>query len=77
MLSSVLKSERAVRMNILIVRAFVKLREILATHRELALRLERVETKQERHASVIDILIEEISDLKRLPAPSKRRIGFK
>jgi ORF6N domain-containing protein len=77
MLSSVLKSERAVRMNILIVRAFVKLREILATHRELALRIQRLEGKQERHASVLDILIEEIGALKRLPPSTKRLIGFK
>lgn len=39
MLSSALKSERAVQMNIVIVRAFVKLREILASHKELASRL--------------------------------------
>src|SRR5437016_3090004 len=77
MLSSVLKSERAVQMNILVIRAFVKLREILATHRELALRMEKVEVTQTRHASVIDILIEEIGDLKSLPSPPpRRRIGF-
>jgi hypothetical protein len=77
MLSSVLKSERAVQMNILIIRAFVKLREILATHRELAARIGKLEMTQSRHASVIDILIEEIGDLKRLPSPPRRRIGFR
>lgn len=77
MLSSVLKSDRAVQVSILIVRAFIKLREILATHADLAARLERVESTQEQHASVITILAEEIDNLKDLPPEtSKRRIGF-
>jgi hypothetical protein len=76
MLSSVLKSKRAVQMNILIVRAFVKLREMFSTHKAWAARLEKLETNQRRHASVITILAEEIEDLKRPPAPPNRRIGF-
>jgi hypothetical protein len=43
MLSSVLRSERAVQVNIAIMRAFVKLREMLASHRDLALRLKKME----------------------------------
>jgi hypothetical protein len=42
MLSAVLKSKRAVQMSVLIVRAFVKLREILATHKDLAARIEKI-----------------------------------
>ena len=76
MLSSVLKSKRAVQMNILIVRAFVKLREMFSTHKAWAARLEKLESNQRRHASVITILAEEIEDLKRPPAPPTRRIGF-
>jgi ORF6N domain len=77
MLSSVLNSERAVQMNILIIRAFVKLRDLLATHKDLATRIEKIEATQGRHASVINILAEEIERLKRLPAlPPKRSIGF-
>jgi hypothetical protein len=77
MLSSVLNSERAVQMNILIIRAFVKLRDLLATHKDLAARIEKIEATQGRHASVINLLAEEIERLKRLPAaPPKRRIGF-
>ncbi len=60
MLSSVLTSERAVQMNILIIRAFVKLRDLLATHKDLAARIEKFEATQGRHASVINILAEEI-----------------
>ena len=78
MLSSVLKSGRAVQMSILIIRAFVKMRELLASHKSLAARVEKLETSQKRHASVINILAEEIEDLKRPPAESpKRRIGFR
>lgn len=76
MLSSVLRSERAVHMNILIIRAFVKLRELLATNKDLAHRLEKVEAAQQRHESVISILAEELQKLKRLPEPPTRHIGF-
>jgi phage regulator Rha-like protein len=78
MLSSVLNSERAVQMNILIIRAFVKLREFLATHKDLADRIEKIEATQGRHASVINLLAQEIKQLKRLPAaPPKWRIGLR
>ncbi len=77
MLSSVLKSERAVQMNILIVRAFVRLREMIASHKDLAVRVEKLETKQSRHNSIINVLAEEIRALKIVPEKPKRRIGFK
>jgi len=77
MLSSVLSSDRAVQMSIRIVRAFVKLREVLADQQDLAVRLERVEATQDHHSSIINILADEIEDLKQLPAdPPKRPIGF-
>jgi ORF6N domain len=78
MLSSVLKSGRAVQMSILIIRAFVKMRELFASHKSPAARVEKLETSQKRHASVINILAKEIEDLKRPPPePPKRRIGFR
>ena len=77
MLSSVLRSKRAVQMNILIVRAFIRMRDMLATHKALATRIQKLEAAQQRHASVINILAEEIEEMKRLPEPAKRRIGFK
>lgn len=77
MLSSVLKSPRAVQMNIVIIRAFVKLREILASSKELAHRLEQVEAKLQRHGSAIAVVVDEIKRLKQAPpTPPKRRIGF-
>jgi hypothetical protein len=77
MLSSVLNSNRAVQMNILIVRAFVKMREVLASQRDLAVRVEKLEASHQQHASVITLLAEEIDELKQPEAiPRKRRIGF-
>ncbi len=76
MLSSVLNSERAVQMSIVIVRAFVKLREVLATHKDLARRIEQIEATQKRHGSIITTVVEEIGNLKQGPPVRKRRIGF-
>ena len=77
MLSSVLKSQRAVQMNIVIIRAFVKLREMLGTHKDLAHKMEQVEIRLRQHGSAIAVLVDEIKKLKQPPPiPPKRRIGF-
>ena len=69
---TVLHSQRAVQMSILIVRAFVKMRELLASHKDLAARVEKLEAAQKKHGSIIGILAEEIEEMKRLPEPAKR-----
>ncbi len=77
MLSTVLRSQRAIQMNMLIMRAFVKLRELIASHKDLAARIEKLESTQGGHASVISLLVEEIDNLKMLPPEHPRkRIGF-
>ena len=77
MLSSVLRSTRAVQMNILIIRAFIKLRDMLATHKDLAIRMDKLEATQKQHTSVITVVVDEIKKLKSSPPPApKRRIGF-
>jgi hypothetical protein len=76
MLSSVLKSDRAVQMNIVIIRAFVKLREVLSSSKEVTRRIEQVETRLQRHGAAIGVLVDEIKKLKQPPASPKRRIGF-
>jgi hypothetical protein len=77
MLSSVLNSDRAVKMNILIVRAFVKIRELLYSDKDLATRVEKLEASQQRHTSVINLLADEIDRLKTPPpVPPKGRMGF-
>jgi phage regulator Rha-like protein len=65
MLSSVLNSERAVQMNIMIIRAFVKLREMIASHKDLARRMERLENTQKDHSAVLTIVVNDIQNLEK------------
>ena len=78
MLASVLNSERAILVNIAIVRTFVRLRQILATHEELARQLEELRWKQNEQGQQIQAVFETIQRLMEAPAEEtvKRRIGF-
>ena len=81
MLSSVLNSPRAIAVNIEIMRAFVRLREIIASNKELARRLDELEAgidiKRCTHDQAIAGILEAIRALMRQPEPAKkRRIGF-
>ncbi len=76
MLSSVLRSKRAILVNIVIMRAFVKLRQILSTHKALAHKLEQLEKKIEKHDGEIRTIFEAIRQLMTPPEKPKRRIGF-
>lgn len=76
MLSSVLRSERAVQVNIQIMRAFVKLRKIIATHKELAQKLKELELKVESHDENITAIFEAINQLLSPEEKPKRMIGF-
>jgi len=76
MLSSVLRSKRAVQINIEIMRAFVRLREMLLSHKDLARKLDALERKFESHDMHIRSLFEAIRQLMTLPEPKKRKIGF-
>lgn len=73
MLSSVLNSDRAIEVNIQIMRAFVKLREMIASHEELAKRLDEMENKYD---SQFKIVFDAIRALITKPEPKKRKIGF-
>lgn len=74
MLSSVLNSERAVRVNIEIMRAFVKMRELMTTHKDLARRLDNLEKKYDtRFKAVFDAIRRLIMPMEK----PKRRIGFR
>jgi hypothetical protein len=77
MLSSVLRSRRAVRVNIAIMRAFVRLRQVLATNAEIARRLDDLEAHVGTHDETFISVIEAIRDLME-PPPGRRkgRIGF-
>jgi hypothetical protein len=74
MLSSVLQSDRAIQVNIAIVRTFARLRQILATHKELAERLAAMEKKYDRRFKVVFDILKELMEPP--PAPPKRPIGF-
>jgi hypothetical protein len=78
MLSSVLNSDRAIEVNIAIMRAFVHLREIIATHKDLARKLDELERKLGEHDQHFRIAFEAIRQLMIPPPQSekKRRIGF-
>lgn len=76
MLSSVLNSERAVEINIEIMRAFVRLREMILSNKDLARKLDALEHKLESHDVHIRSLFEAIRQLMAPPEPTKRRIGF-
>jgi hypothetical protein len=76
MLSSVLNSVRAVRVNIAIMRAFVKLRETLESHRDLAHKFDELQRRVGKHDDEIAAIIDAIRQLMAPPARPRREIGF-
>lgn len=76
MLSSVLKSKKAVQVNIAIMRVFVKLREILSVHKELAQILKELEEKVSKHDSEITSIFDAINQLMTPPETTKKKYGF-
>ncbi len=73
MLSGVLNSERAIDVNVAIMRAFVKLREFAMTHKELSRKLNAMEKKYDAQFKVV---FDAIRQLMTPPEPKKRKIGF-
>ena len=73
MLSSVLRSARAIRVNVEIMRAFVRLRRMLASNEELARKLAALEKKYDAQFKVV---FDAIRELMAPPTPKRRRIGF-
>ena len=84
MLSAVLNSQRAIQMSILVVDAFVRLRELIASNKDIAARVEKLERGHDRTASVIEVIVEdidrlahELKEMKAVPPVTKRKIGFR
>ena len=73
MLSSVLNSKRAIEVNVQIMRTFVKLREMIASHKDLGKRLDELEKKYDRQFAVV---FDAIRELMTPPYEDKRKIGF-
>jgi uncharacterized protein (DUF342 family) len=76
MLSSVLNSHRAIEVNIAIMRAFVHLRKMIASHKELAKKLKELEHHIKDHDKKIQAIFEAIQHLISLPNDSQKKIGF-
>ncbi len=77
MLSSVLRSRQAIQVNIAVMRAFVKLREVLSTHKELAQKLDQLERKIEKHDVEIRSIFQAIRQLMMPSEKTKPKIGFR
>jgi phage regulator Rha-like protein len=76
MVASVLNTSRAIEVSVYVVRAFVKLREMLGTHKEMARKLAELERKLETHDTRIRSLFDAIRQLMAPPAKPRRHIGF-
>lgn len=77
MLSSVLRSERAVQVNIQIMRVYSKMKDLLAMHKDILLKLEKVERKADKHDEEIKLIFDYIKKLIGQPKERTQRIGFK
>jgi len=77
MLSSVLNSRRAIEINIMIMRAFVRLRHVLATNKDLSYLFRELKGKVDRHDTEIGLIIRTMERMIAVEAKPKRRIGFK
>jgi len=73
MAATLLNSPQAVQMSLFVVRAFVKMRDTLGSHRDLARKLEELEKKYD---SQFEVVFEAIRQLMRVPEPPRKRIGF-
>ena len=76
MLSSVLNSERAVEVNIRIIRVFTKLREMLLTHKDLLIKMEEIEKKVSGHDEKIKQIFQYLKQLIEQPKPPRKLIGY-
>jgi hypothetical protein len=76
MLSSVLKSERAAQVNVLVMRAFVRMREALTGQKDVLKKLDELEKKYQTHDTEIKAIFDTLKKLIQFPVPHHRRIGF-
>jgi len=76
MLSSVLRSKRAIRVNIAIMRAFVRLKQTLAVHKELAEKFKELESRVNGHDADIKVIVDEIKRIIEIEQKPKPKIGF-
>jgi phage regulator Rha-like protein len=76
MAATVLNSRQAIEMSVFVVRAFVRMREMLAKNRQLAAKINELDRRLETHDTAIQDIIDAIKELMVPESPSKRKIGF-
>ncbi len=77
MLSGVLNSETAIRVHIQIIRVFAKMRELLLTHKDILLQLEKIEKKLSGYDEDIQLIFQYLKQLLNPPQPPRNRVGFR
>ena len=77
MLSSVLNSSTAIKVNIQIIRVFTRMKEMLLTNKDILLKLEQLENKVSQHDENIQMIFEALKQLLNPPQEPRKRIGFK
>jgi hypothetical protein len=77
MLAGILNSQRAIEVNIQIVRVFTRMRQLLSTHKDILLQLEKIEKKLTRHDDDIALIFEYLKQLLNPPQTPRRKIGFR
>ena len=77
MLSGVLNSAVAIKVHIQIIRVFAKMKELLLTHKDILLQLEKLEKKFESHDEQIQLIFEHLKEMLNPPRPARNPIGFR
>lgn len=77
MLSCILNSERAIKVNIQLIRIFTRMREMLLTHKDILLQLEKIEKRLSGHDEQIQTIFHYLKKLINPPQPPRQRIGFR
>ena len=77
MLSSVLNSDRAIMVNIQIIRIFTRMRQLILTNKDILLKLEKLEREVSGHDEKIRLIFEYLKQLLTQPKPERAQIGFK
>ena len=77
MLSSVLRSEKAIEMNIMIIRIFIEMRKAITTNSEINLKISAIENELSNHSVQLQLLFEELSKISQEDEPSDGQIGFR
>lgn len=77
MLANILKSRTAIEVSMKIIEVFVRMREMLSTHKDILLKLEQLERKSDKHDKEIQMIFAALKELLVPPAPPRKKIGFK